>query len=95
MDSVDPFETTAPDSNAASPPSSALPSSSYSHASTKAGIALQVGAMLVIAYAWLVAGKIAVAWHAILGIIAVMLPTNALTDIAKGAIRAWARRGSK
>jgi hypothetical protein len=61
--------------------------------STRFGMAMQLGALSLIGYAWLFANRIPVAWHALVSIIAVMLPTQDLVDIAKGGIRAWAKRG--
>lgn len=90
----DPFETTDQGCGLQPAPSSESPSPLSSRASTRAGLALQVAALSVISYQW-IAGKIPVAWHAIVAVIAVMLPTDSLTDLARGAIRAWARRGSK
>lgn len=90
--SVDPFEITAQDPAAPPLPSlvSSLPSSSQ--LSTATGVLLQLGAMSLIGYAWLVADKIPVAWHAIVAIITVTLPTNSLTDLARGVVRGWYRR---
>lgn len=92
--SQDPFETTGRVSGGSPAQPSESPSPLSSRGSTRAGLALQAAALSVISYQW-IADKIPVAWHAIVAVIAVMLPTDSLTDIARGAIRAWARRGSK
>jgi hypothetical protein len=95
---LDPFENSQPDTlpglNQPPQPSSGSPSLPSSRGSTKTGQFLQIAAMIIITYAWLVAGKIQKDWHALVAVISVMLPTNDLTDLAKGAIRAWSRRGS-
>lgn len=89
--SVDPFEITQQGSSSAAQPSSASPSSRSSLASMVVGWVLQAGALSLIGYGWL-HDKIPVAWHALLAIVAVMLPTDSLTSLARGAIKAWASR---
>jgi hypothetical protein len=52
---------------------------------------MQAAALWIIHDAWK-AGLIPVAWHALVSIVAVMLPSDSLTELGKGALRAWARR---
>lgn len=92
MASNDPFETTGPVSGGQSAQPSGSLSSLSSPASIRVGLLFQGVALSVISYQW-IAGKIPVAWHAILAIVAVMLPTDSLTGLARGAIRGWFNRG--
>jgi hypothetical protein len=89
---TDPFEITAQESGGQSVQPSVSPFSSSSPGSMRVGLLFQAAALSVISYQW-IAGAIPVAWHALVAVIAVMLPTDSLTSLARGAIKAWANRG--
>lgn len=91
MPSLDPFEDTQPDS--ASPSGQSQPSSSRSpsHVSTIAGTLVSLAAMSAIFIAWMT-DKIQVWWHATLALLIATLPTSALADLAKTALRLAAKR---
>ncbi len=92
MSDPDPFETTLQDRrDLSSSQSSPLPPPKSSLLSTVGAIVIQAGALWQIGTAWS-DGRIPVAWHAIVAIVLVTLPSDSLTELGKGAIRAWARR---
>lgn len=94
----DPFEVTMPDSLITQQDSKqyvSLPQpSSYrtsSHVSTIAGALVSGAAIWQIGQAWS-DGRIPVSWHALVAILVATLPTESVTSLVQGAIRAWSRR---
>jgi hypothetical protein len=88
---TDPFELTPRESSTSSSLSSASPPRSPSHVLTVGAFAMQGAALWVIHDAWK-SGLIPVSWHALLSIVLVMLPSDSLTELGKGVVRAWGRR---
>ncbi len=90
----DPFERTAPDSPTSYSHSPASVSHTPSALSTLGGQLVSGVAIWQIGGAW-GDGRIPVSWHALLAIVVVAVPSAAeqVASLARGAIRAWARRG--
>lgn len=88
---MDPFEVTQRESGSQPAQQSVSPSRSSSLVSTIAGTTLSGAAIWQIGQAWS-DGRIPTAWHAVLAIVLCTLPTDGLTSLARGAIRAWANR---